>query len=111
MKSAIIAILALAVLYLGYSKFHGNTIDKQEQEFTHKIDSINRIVSGLDSIRKSEDSVILTYKSTREDIKGSIQKEDQKHIQIQQKYHETRNHITAYDPNQLDSFFKSRYGY
>ena len=104
---SVIVILALA--YFIYS-FFTNTSAKYEQ-YEHAIDSLTHEVEVLDSVHVVQDSVIVVYQDSIIYLDNIIDVEKAKIITVEKTHREIRDRVHTYKPTELDSFFKSRYGY
>jgi hypothetical protein len=108
-QSIAIAVFIAVLLYLGYLVFQSNTAAIAIEQ--HKIDSLNTEIVRLDSLHIVEDSTITVYKDSVVFVDKMIEIEKIKYSQIKQKYDEVRTRVNHYNPTQLDSFFKHRYGH
>lgn len=106
----LIAFIAIALcVWMIYKMFQDNTAKYAEYE--RAIDSLTTEVAKLDSVHVKQDSIIVVYKDSIVYLDNIIEVEKTKYATIKEKYSEMREQMTAYNPTQIDSFFKARYNY
>ena len=104
--SVVIATLFLCV-YLMHSQIN-NSYDSYANE-KHKVDSLNAAVQSYKEDQLAKDSVISCLKNKVTLLDESIQQEKEKIAKIKKEYGIKIQTISSYTPNELDSFFTSRY--
>jgi len=80
-------------------------------EYKHALDSLNRANAELIAKQKQIDSAITSYQSQIHDLDYAISNIQTKKTEIHNHYQIINEKVGKYTPNQVDSFFKSRYNY
>jgi len=75
------------------------------------IDSLSAVNKQLIEHQKQIDSTIKAYETEVEQIDFQVNNIKEKTTIVREYYHEVGQQATQYTPTQVDSFFKSRYGY
>ena len=105
----ITVIFLLFCAWIVYKMLQDNTAKYAEYE--RAIDSLTTEVAKLDSVHVKQDSIIVVYKDSIIYLDNVIEVEKTKYATIKEKYSEMREQMSAYNPTQVDSFFKARYNY
>ena len=80
-------------------------------EYKHALDSLNRANAELITKQKQIDSAIASYQKQIFDLDYAINNIQTKKTEIHNHYQIINEKVGKYTPNQVDSFFKSRYNY
>lgn len=75
------------------------------------IDSLTAVNQRLIEHQKQIDSTIAVYEEEVNQIDNQVDNIKEKTTIIREYYHEVGQQVNQYTPTQVDSFFKSRYGY
>ena len=75
------------------------------------IDSLTRVNATLVEHQKQIDSTIKVYETEVKQVDDQIDNVKEKTTIIREYYHEQSQAASSYTPTQVDSFFKTRYGY
>jgi hypothetical protein len=103
--------IAIATLFLCIYLMHdqiNNSHDSYADE-RHKVDSLNIAIQGYKEDQLAKDSVINCLKDRVTLLNEGILQEKQKIAKIKKEYGNKIQTISSYTPNELDSFFTSRY--
>lgn len=80
-------------------------------ELQATIDSLTNVNKTLVERQKQIDSTIQLYETQVKEVDNKIDHIKEKTTVIREYYHEQSQAASSYTPNQIDSFFKQRYGY
>ena len=104
-----LAVLGLIVLYALIWILTPKSV--MPQEFRAKLDSLTAVNQALLTGQKRLDSSIQIYEASIAKMDSQIVHTKQKETIIKEIYHEKIERINAFDPHEIDSFFKARYSY
>jgi hypothetical protein len=108
-KTALYAVGGLILMYLMIYVFTPKP--QLPLEYKHALDSLNRANAELIIKQKQIDSAIASYQSQIHDLDYAISNIQTKKTEIHNHYQIINEKVGKYTPNQVDSFFKSRYNY
>ena len=80
-------------------------------EVQAKLDSLTQVTLQLRADQVKYDSIVESQERVVEELNTQIHSTKEKITIIKEYYHEQSQAVSKYTPTQVDSFFKSRYGY
>jgi hypothetical protein len=108
-KTVLYVVGGLIVMYLMIYVFTPKS--ELPLEYKHALDSLNRANAELVIKQKQIDSAIASYQKQIFDLDYAISNIQTKKTEIHNHYQIINEKVGKYTPNQVDSFFKSRYNY
>ena len=109
-KSRVITVFVVVVLVAClFVLFQRSSNDDKYAIQKNKIDSLSKVIAGLENEQVKYDSIIKNYEGKVDTLSKEINQTKDKLAVERKKHGKKIDSITKYNVNQLDSFFTNRY--
>ena len=108
-KSNVIIIVVVLITACLFVFFQRSNQDNKYALQKNKIDSLSKVIAGLEGEQVRYDSIIKNYESKVDTLSKEIHQTKDKLAAERKKHGKKIDNITKYNINQLDSFFTDRY--
>lgn len=104
-----LVLVGLAILY--YYRLMTAPRFEIVEETKVQLDSLNRLTKYLQANQVKYDSIIKVQEDAIEKVDSHVNSIKEKTLIIREYHHDIIQNTSKYNTQQIDSFFKSRYGY